>query len=198
MAETRVRRLAASAEPVDRTAPLAKEPRLARTPPSFEELVADHQQRVARLCYRLLGWRADVEDVVQEVFLAVFRALPEYRGQGSLSTWITRIAINACRSHVRKRLRFLRLLTSAREREETRPRRSADHTLMERGRFDQVRTAVRELPPHYREVVVLRYLEEMTVPEIGELLGLSPNAVEVRLSRARQRLRERLAGTLDV
>lgn len=194
MAETLVSTLAATAEPAGRSGPPREEPRLAQPPPSFEQLVADHQQRVARLCYRLLGWRQDVDDVAQEVFLAAFRAMAEYRGESSMSTWLTRIAVNACRSHVRKRVRLLRLLGGARHSREPHPGRSADHKLMDRERFARVRAAIRKLPPKYREVVVLRYLEEMAVPEVSDVLGLSRNAVEVRLNRARKRLGDDLAG----
>lgn len=164
------------------------------SPPAFDELVAEQQERVARLCYRLLGWRADVDDVVQDVFLAALRALPKFRGESSVSTWITRIAVNTCRSHGRKRR--LRIFASLRESNEPPAGQSAEHELLDRERFQRVRAAVRRLPAKYREAVVLRYLEELSVSEVAQALGLGKNAVEVRLNRARKWLKEDLVEML--
>ncbi|MFQ5807930.1 MAG: RNA polymerase sigma factor [Phycisphaerae bacterium] len=197
MANALARTSAATPGPAGCPGRLREIPRLAETPPSFDELVAGHRQRVARLCFRLLGWREDVEDVVQEVFLAAFGALPKFRGHSSVSTWLTRITVNACRSHVRRRLRLRRLFLGTRESTKPRIGQPAERELMDHERCERVRRAVRKLPPKYREVVVLRYLEELAVPEIGQVLGLSRNAVEVRLSRARRQLKTDLAGLLE-
>jgi RNA polymerase sigma factor (sigma-70 family) len=158
----------------------------------FDRLVADHRERIARLAYRLLGWRDEVEDVVQEVFLAALRNREAFRAESRLTTWLTTIAINKCRSHLRRRL--LRLVFFAR----SRPRLAAavdgaERAALERESFEQVRRALQKLPTRCREVVVLRYLEEMPILEIAEVLGISRNAVEVRLNRARARLRADLA-----
>jgi RNA polymerase sigma-70 factor (ECF subfamily) len=197
MADTRVRTLPAGPAAVGCCEPLRAEPRLVAAPPSFERLVADHGQRVTRLCYRLLGWREDVEDVVQEVFLAAFRALPEFRGESSGSTWLTRIAVNKCRSHMRKRVALLRLFTGVRTSRRPGIGQPADRGLLDDERFERVRHAVRKLPPKYREVIVLHYLEEMSAGEIADVLGRTRNAVEVRLNRARGQLKEDLAGMLE-
>ena len=165
--------------------------------PSFDDLVVEHRERVARLCYRVLGWREDVEDVVQEVFLAAFKALPQFRGESGVSTWLMRITVNACRSHMRKRLPRLRLFAKSHEHIEPRLDRSPPGDLMDRERFERVRAAIRRLPIKYGEVVVLRYLEELKVSEVGNVLGLGKNAVEVRLNRARKWLEEDLAGILE-
>jgi RNA polymerase sigma-70 factor (ECF subfamily) len=164
--------------------------------PTFEQLVAEQQDRVRRLCFRLLGWQADIEDIVQDVFLSVFRAMPQYRGTGKASTWVTRIAINACRSHMRKRASWLRLLKGVRE-ERPRQTAAADEAVAAAERFARVRGAVQRLPVKYREVVVLRYLEEMPVAEIATVLGLSPNAVGVRLNRARRWLKDGLGALAE-
>jgi len=160
---------------------------------SFEQLVAEHRTRVTRLCYRLLGWREDVEDVVQEVFLAALKGLPRFRGESEVSTWLTRITVNACRSHLRKRRPWLRLFAKRHEDFEPPLDRSPEGELVERERFARVRAAIRGLPVKYREVVVLRYLEELPVSDIGAVLGIGKNAVEVRLNRARTWLKEELA-----
>ena len=158
----------------------------------FDRIVADHRERIARLAYRLLGWRDEVEDVVQEVFLAAFRNREAFRAESSLTTWLTTIAINKCRSHLRKRL--LRLLFFERSRHRLAGSvDGAEGAALERESFEQVRRALQKLPTRHREVVVLRYLEETPIAEIAEVLGISRNAVEVRLNRARARLRADLA-----
>ena len=73
-------------------------------PGAFESLVSLYQGRIARLAYRLLGWSGDVDDVVQEVFLAALRNAGSFRGEASLWTWLTRITLNRCRTHQRRRL----------------------------------------------------------------------------------------------
>jgi len=80
----------------------------AREAVALEDLVAEHQQRIAGLAYRLLDRPDDVADVVQEVFLAAFRNLRRFRGESSLATWLTTITVNKCRSHVRRRRLGLR------------------------------------------------------------------------------------------
>ncbi|MCX5684274.1 MAG: sigma-70 family RNA polymerase sigma factor [Planctomycetota bacterium] len=71
---------------------------------AFDQLVKAHQDRVARLAYRLLGWSGEVDDVVQEVFLAVFKNIAGFRGDCRVSTWLTAITVNKCRSARRSRL----------------------------------------------------------------------------------------------
>ncbi|HVJ83923.1 MAG TPA: RNA polymerase sigma factor, partial [Planctomycetia bacterium] len=75
-------------------------------PPDFDGLVAEHEGRVRRLAQRLLGWSGDVEDVVQDVFLAAYRKLPRFRNEGGAGAWLARLTINACRSRHRRRFLF--------------------------------------------------------------------------------------------
>ena len=163
---------------------------------AFDELIAAHRDRLGRLVYRLLGWSADADDVVQEVFLSALRGLKRFRGEGSLSTWLTRIAINECHSHRRKlRVRLRALSGAARQAQEIPPR--SDAASMDGETFTRVRQAVQALPPRYREVVVLRYLEEMPTEQVAEVLALARRAVDVRLHRARRRLKELLGDLIE-
>jgi RNA polymerase sigma-70 factor (ECF subfamily) len=156
--------------------------------PAFSQLVAQHQDQVTALVWRLLGWHADeVQDVVQDVFLAALQSLPRFRGEARPATWLYRIAVNECRRHRRRRILRLRLW----QRRE--PRDAAtSHPVADTETHAQVRRAVAALAPPYREVVVLRYLEGLPIEEIAAIVGHSPNAVEVRLHRAREALRETL------
>lgn len=166
----------------------------AGSPGAFEEIIRRHQPRVARLVRRLLGWPEDVEDVVQEVFMTVLARIGRFRVQSSLSTWITSIAINRCRSLRRrmgvrwramKQLRTTRLAAVA----------GADAAAIAEERRQRVRAAVGSLPAADRELIVLHHLEEMSVDAVAQVLGIRRNAAEVRLHRARRRLGELLRET---
>ena len=163
---------------------------------AFARLVADHQARVAGLAHRLLGWQGDVEDIVQDVFLAAFKHLDSFRGEASVATWLMRITVNQCRT--RRRRHALRLRT-ARHAHATGECESAspDRDRMSAESSERVREAVRALPRRYREVIVLRYLQEMPIAEVAAVVGRSRSAVEVRLSRARDRLRKRIGPLLE-
>jgi RNA polymerase sigma-70 factor (ECF subfamily) len=155
--------------------------------PAFEKLVELYQGRITRLVQRLLGWSADVDDLVQEVFVAAWRGLPKFRGQSTIETWLMRIAINQCRRHRRRTLlrhAFHRRLKSERPSipDSIDPLRADERS---RG----VRQAVHALPPRYREVIVLRYLEGLEVDQLMRVLRLSRTAADVRLHRARELLR---------
>ena len=155
---------------------------------ALDEIVAAHQGRIVRLTYRLLGGPDEVEDVVQEVFLSVLQNLKRFRGECTFSTWLTRIAVNKSRSHLRRRLLRLRALPWAARSVRMAPDEKSHVEAAETRR--QVHRAVQNLPAKYREPVVLRYFEEMSIPQISEILGISVGAVEVRLSRARGRLKK--------
>jgi RNA polymerase sigma-70 factor (ECF subfamily) len=165
-------------------------------PAAFEELVALHQPQITRIVFRLTGWgrRGDVEDIVQEVFLAALTHGRGFRGTASLSTWLTAIAVNKCRSH-RRRLsvlwrRFVQ--TSPDERKVAGHVPTGEEALSSDETSARVRAAVAALSPRDREVVVLRYFEDLSPGDIAGLTRQSKNAVEVRLHRARARLAEAL------
>jgi len=166
------------------------EGRPTRKEPAFEQLVVDHRQRVTRLVYRLLNSPEDVEDVVQEVFLAALRGLGRFRGEADVSTWLSAIAVNKARTFRRRRL----LRWQAWPRLIDQYRAGNNHLPVgEDDEHDEIRRAVERLSAKYREVVVLRYFEDLSIGEIAEILGISANNVEVRLTRARKRLREILS-----
>lgn len=153
-------------------------------------MVREHQPHVTRTVRRLLGWRGDVEDVVQEVFLAALRQHGRFRGDSSLKTWLTAIAIRRCRSEQRKWWKRWRQQAH----ENSHPQTSDAHA---DELAEAVRSAVRNLPPKEREVVVLYYLEEIGVAEITQLVGATEAAVNVRLHRARKRLGEMLGPVIE-
>jgi len=163
----------------------------------FADIVSAYQDRLMRLAHRLLGWQDGAEDVVQEVFLAALKALPNFNGRSSLGTWLTAITVNKCRNHRRKNLLWMKFLAGARDGPPGRVEAGPANVGAQRERARRLRQAVQDLPGKYREVTVLRYLEEMPIAEIGEVLGLGRGAVDVRLHRARSRLKDALNGLIE-
>ncbi len=174
----------------------------------FEELIRSHGRRLLATARRIL--RNDEEaarDAVQDAFLSAHQSLPQFRGDASLPTWLHRIVVNA--ALMRRRGRQRRRETPI---EDLLPTFSDDahHLAMAvpplrpEGAFEQaelrnaVRASIERLPETYRVVLVLRDLEELTTQEAADTLGISTNAVKVRLHRARQALMTLMSGEADV
>jgi RNA polymerase sigma-70 factor (ECF subfamily) len=182
---------------VDIAVPAGMDEALAAETTSFEQLVAAHEPRVRRLAHRLLGWHegaSDVDDVVQDVFLAALKNLSRFRGEASIATWLTRVTINRCRTHRRRQFLRLRWLRRQRSPADAPP---ADESDVAKETSSKVRLAVQQLSARDREVIVLFHLEELCASEIIALLGISRGAFDVRLHRARQRLKTKLADLMD-
>jgi len=160
---------------------------------AFDRIVEQYSSEIAALANRLLGWSGEVEDVTQDIFLAAYLGLRRFRCECSLKTWLFTITVNKCRSYRYKRILQRRRISRADEEAFLRTVGTADKTLMDSETFEVVRRAIRALPAKYREPVVLRYLQELPIDQISRVLGISKNALQVRLNRARERLREDLA-----
>jgi RNA polymerase sigma-70 factor, ECF subfamily len=154
---------------------------------AFDEIVALFQNKVAALANRLLGWPGDVDDVCQEVFLAVYLNLKRFRGQSSLKSWMYAITLNKCRSRERKRLWRIRKLNQA-----TPDSQAGTPCGLEKETLRAVHRGIRRLPIKYREPIVLKYLQELPTDQVCRILGISRNTLNVRLSRARQQLKRTL------
>jgi len=161
---------------------------------AFDRIVEQYSSEIAALANRLLGWSGEVEDVTQDIFLAAFLGLKRFRCECSLKTWLFTITVNKCRSYRYKRILHRRRISQATDKTFLTSAVIADKTLMDSETFEGVRRAIRALPAKYREPVVLRYLQELPIDQVSRVLGISKNALQVRLNRARERLREDLAG----
>lgn len=159
---------------------------------ALEQVVERYGDRVIGLAVRLLGWQGGADDVAQEVFLAALRNQRRFRADSSLWTWLAAITVNQCRSRQRRRWLFDKFLTAA-ERQPIEVGEAPSRPLLRDEAAVHVRAAVARLPVKYREVIVLRYLEELSVTDIAALLRLRRNAVEVRLTRAKRMLAPLLA-----
>lgn len=158
---------------------------------SFRDLVVRYQSLVAGVAWRFGTRREEVEDVVSEVFLKVYKNLPLYRPEHPFSTWLYRLAAN----HVVDRARRAR---KERGRVEM-PEELADTTPLSSDRIDTderasiLRTALREIDPRYREVIFLVYVEDRKVEETARMLGLPEGTVKTRLMRGREALKKILS-----
>jgi len=155
--------------------------------PAFRELYARHTPRIYAFVLRLLGGNElDAQDVVQDTWIKAVEKLDQFRWQSSLSTWLTGIALNRCRELFRQRDRNWIALGEE-------PAVTTGEHVHER---IDLETALTELPPGYRTVVVLHDVEGFTHEEIADRLEISSNTSKSQLSRARRALRSRLsAGT---
>jgi len=163
----------------------------------FDRIVEQYSADIAVLTNRLLGWPGDVEDVVQDIFLAVFVGLKKFRCECSLKSWLFIITINKCRTYRYKRMLWQRCKTIPKLRLRLPPNRPADGKLMDNETFNRVRHAVTALPAKYREPIVLRYLQGLSINESSRILGISENTLQVRLNRARKRLRRELTELIE-
>ena len=161
-------------------------------PEAIRALYDAYRDRIWKILLYMLGDLSQVQDVFQVVFFKFFRGLSGFRFQSSLFTWLYRIARNECVNNRRRlRLPCVPLEEILGGRDEIDPRTDAEaETQWERERI--LRQAVRRLPPKMREVVVLKYVEELSYEEIGQALGCAAGTVASRLSRALTELGTRL------
>ncbi len=170
---------------------------------AFEELVRDEGGRLLSVIRRYLRDEEEARDALQETFLSAFRAIDRFEGGSRLSTWLHRIAVNAALMRLRSRRRrpegsIEELLPDyhqdghhARPVGPWRPEALATVERKETRRF--VRRSIDALPENYRNVMLLRDIEGFDTSETAAMLGISTNAVKIRLHRARQALRTLLA-----
>jgi RNA polymerase sigma-70 factor (ECF subfamily) len=163
------------------------------TPPSWDEIVAEHSARVYRLAYRLTGSSHDAEDLTQEVFVRVFRSLSSYT-PGTFEGWLHRITTNLFLDQARRKakIRFDALADDADQRMPGKLT-AADVTLMHNEFEDDVEAALTALPPDFRAAVVLCDIEGLSYEEIADVLDLKLGTVRSRIHRGRTMLRKALA-----
>lgn len=154
-------------------------------PAAFEEVVHRYRSKVHGLALSVLGtWRAaEAEDVVQEVFVQLYRSLPSLRLESGIGTWIYRVAFNRAVDHRRRLERQGRL---AREDPLPEAAAPAEDPALRHEREAHLRQAVDELPDLYRASVLLFYWLDYDVQEIADRLGVAPGTVKSYLFRARR------------
>jgi len=171
--------------PVTQAASLARKNLEAR----FESLLAENRASLSRLAFSYTNTAADREDLLQDIALALWQALPSFRGECSERTFVYRIAQNRALSALARR----RPAASAIDDLPPDPAPLVETTLAQQEESNHLAVAVRRLPLPYRQVVVLM-LEGLEYGEIAQVLGISESNVGVRINRARPLLRQNLGG----
>lgn len=163
---------------------------------AFERLILDHQDAIVRYLYGILGNREDALELAQEVFLAAFRFIDNFRGDCSLRSWLFKIALNLSKNHFRYRdRRHIRQTSSfddAFERADMRPvgSISTNPEQLAEGKEMEflLNQGLQELSLEFREALILRDVELLSYEEIAELTGLPDGTVKSRIHRARMQL----------
>jgi RNA polymerase sigma-70 factor (ECF subfamily) len=155
------------------------------------ELFRHQQGRVQATLYRVLGRNRDMEDLLQEVFIQVFKSLPRYRGEARLSTWIDRIAVRVAYRYIRKRKSAH--LTLELSDEPLAIYTPADRRALAREGVRRFYSALESLPPAGRLAYALFELDGRTVAEVADLVGASVTATKLRIWRARRALHKHAA-----
>jgi len=170
----------------------------------FETLMRQHAPKVVGLATRLIGDRSEAEDLAQEAFLRLHRALPGFRGDSSIGTWLYRTTTRLAIDHLRRE-RIKRNLFFFRRNEEDPdpldtvpdPRSNPGRDLHTKQAMARLRQAMEKLSARQRAVFVLRHHEGLPLQEIATLLGLETGTVKVHLHRAVTTLRAELADVYE-
>lgn len=173
---------------------------------NFHHLIRPYEHQLYRTALALMKNEAEAEDVVQEAVLKAYRKLASFRGDSKFSTWLIAITLNEARAKLRRESRASVDSLDAQQGEggDFTPAALTDWrevplAALERQEIRElIQSAVAELPEAYREIVTLRDLQELSVSETAELLGISITLVKVRLHRARMMLQKKLVPHLKV
>ena len=174
---------------------------VARDEAAFNYLVVTYERRVFALVFRMLGRRDEAEDLAQEVFVQVFKAIDQFRGDSKLSTWIYRIAVNLCKNRAKYNSRrhaseqddvdalhdraALSTAKGVSVGDVSRPDELVEGMQLE----NIVKRAIEKVEPDFREVLILRDVEDMSYEEIAAVTGIPEGTVKSRIHRARAQLR---------
>ena len=156
---------------------------------AYEQLMLRYHNLLRAVCLRMLGNRADADDVAQDVMVKAFSAIPGFEGRSSFKTWLMRIATNTCITAQSKRKRHRELLTLMKTDD-------AVSSELDTSGFD-VETLLTNVSPKDRSLLALRYLAELQFDEIAEIAELSLSATKMRIYRATEQLREQARGDSD-
>jgi RNA polymerase sigma-70 factor, ECF subfamily len=165
---------------------------------AYEQMVRQFGGRLLAVAQRILRNEEDARDAVQSAYLSAFRGLPRFEGGSQLSTWLHRIVVNAALMKLRSRKRrpeesiealLPTYLEDGHHTEQfSRQDLPADVLLQREETRALVRACIDELPDRYRSILLMRDVEDVSTPEVAQMLGVTPNAVKIRLHRARQAL----------
>ena len=161
---------------------------------AFEQLIRPHVASVRRFAFAFTRNWDDADDLAQDALIKAFRALPSFESKSSLSTWLYTVTRNTCHDYYRGRLAKTRELEDAFDEAAARDEtdRDQEELLLEKATAEQLWTAIRQLPPEFKVVVVLCDVEGLSYAEVAEVEQVPIGTVRSRLSRARSKLKQLL------
>ena len=166
---------------------------------AFADIVDFYKDKIYQLCYRMVGNAHEAEDIAQEAFIRAYINIHSYDLQRKFSTWLYRIATNLCIDRIRKKKPdyYLDAEVAGTEGLNMYSQVAADGLLPEEEVENielqgEIQQQILKLPDKYRSVIVLKYIDELSLKEISEILGLPVNTVKTRIHRGREALRKQL------
>lgn len=161
---------------------------------AFGELVEQYKGYVFTLVLRFIKQREEAEEVAQDIFIKAYRNLSDFRGASKFSTWLYTIVNTTCITHLRKKKLEIHSLDNEKvfETADNQDSGFSANQVEQKSKMTMVTQAIAMLSPDDAEVITLFYKGEQSLEEIGQILGVEPNTVKVRLHRARQRLKEKM------
>ncbi|MEZ4464184.1 MAG: sigma-70 family RNA polymerase sigma factor [bacterium] len=166
---------------------------------AFNALVLQHQGQIYNVCYRMLGNTAEAEDVAQDVFIKAFQAIASFRGDSAIGTWLYRIAVNLCKNRLkylsRRHYHSSQVIDDVPERAFAGAGRTVgepvsrpDEALEGSRAESRIQRALAAIDPAFRELLVLRDIQNLSYAEVVDITGLAEGTVKSRLHRARAAL----------
>jgi RNA polymerase sigma-70 factor (ECF subfamily) len=161
---------------------------------SYAEIVKRYQNFVFSITLRYTDNREDAEEISQDVFVKAYRSLSDFRGASKFSTWLYTIVTTSCITFLRKKKLDTHSLDNERvfELADSQDSGFRANQVEQKSRIAMVNDAIKLLNPDDAKMITLFYKGEQTLEEIGQIMGIEPNAAKVRLHRARQRLKEKM------
>lgn len=166
---------------------------------NFRILVEKYRQKVFRVAIGFVHEKEDAEDLTQEIFLNAWKSLPDFRGTSSFSTWLHRIAVNACLNHTRKekgaiisRISSFFGYEGVLQVDTPFSEENPEEVIIRRERSEWLQKALDSLPEKQQTAIVLSKYEDMSQKEISEIMNITEGAVESLIQRAKKNLREKL------
>lgn len=151
---------------------------------AFEELVHAYQSKIYTLCYRLSRNAADAEDLLQEILLRLFLSINSFDGRSAFSTWLYRVAYNHCLNALAKKRRST-------GRDDELVNEPPDPRTLPAQKNGRAQAILDRLNHEDRALLVMKYVTELEIKEIAQVMGLGSSAVKMRLLRARELFREK-------
>ena len=165
-------------------------------PSAFNQLMGMHEKRMYAVALRMCGNREDAQDCLQEAMLRVYRAIGGFKGQSSFGTWVYRITMNTCLDELRRKknkqnVSFDNLLDQGWSPADDSA--SPEKKVMQIEMRKSISSSIQELPEDMRSAIIMRDIHGYSYDEIADMLGVNVGTIKSRISRGREKLREKLS-----